>query len=300
MGRNKVWLLPRRNCRPRCGILIATTEKIGKSHPGLSTINTRINWAKTQGDLELLDGGIALPKVDVDPPAPGSCPSQIWIQIYRPREQCCGFVYLADNICEHKSGLRKHHWIVLTELNGLPRKLTGFNNLAGNIGAPAVDFPLVKAVSGERVSECKFRVEVGSNFCELKCFDARFTGIFVELGESAKIVVVGFKAFSGFALSAFDFGALQLRIYCADHTARHLVLQIENIFELAVEPVGPKVRSRRSVNQLPCDANPVAGFTHATLEHVTHTKFAADLLDIDGFAFVSEAGITRYDEQGFG
>src|SRR5258706_10835542 len=103
MGTNKVWLLPRRNCCPRCGILIATTEKMSKSHAGLGTINSRIKRAQTQSDLELHDRGIAFSKINMGPPPPSSCRKQIWIQIYRPLEQCCAFLYLADNIRERHS-----------------------------------------------------------------------------------------------------------------------------------------------------------------------------------------------------
>ena len=143
MGRNKVWLLPRRNCRPRCGILIATTEKIGKSHSGLSTINTRINWAKTQGDLELLDGGITLPKVDVDPPAtpgfvpkpdldPDLPPARAMLRLRLPprRQHTRAQIQPSQALMDRPY---RAQWPSSSQAHGL------FNNvLPGNIGAPAV------------------------------------------------------------------------------------------------------------------------------------------------------------------
>jgi acetoin utilization deacetylase AcuC-like enzyme len=49
-------------------------------------------------------------------------------------------------------------------------------------------------------------------------------------------------------------------------------------------------------DQLRADPNAAAGLTQATFEHVTHPKFAADLLHINRAVLVSETGISRDDE----
>jgi hypothetical protein len=48
------------------------------------------------------------------------------------------------------------------------------------------------------------------------------------------------------------------------------------------------------------DANAISCLSDAALEHVANAKFAPNLLDIDGFAFVREGGLSRDDEHGFG
>ena len=58
--------------------------------------------------------------------------------------------------------------------------------------------------------------------------------------------------------------------------------------------------SRLGINELSCDANAIAGLADAALQHVADAEFTPNLLDIDGFAFVGETGITRDDEQRFG
>ena len=106
------------------------------------------------------------------------------------------------------------------------------------------------ATSAKRVCCGEFGIDAVSNFGELERFNIRFAGEPIKAGERAKIIVVSLKAFGRFALGALDFGAFKLRRDCADHAARHPILQIENIFELAVEPVRPKMRSCCGIDQL--------------------------------------------------
>ena len=63
----------------------------------------------------------------------------------------------------------------------------------------------------------------------------------VDAGHAAQEVVVGVEALGGLALRALDLGPLQPGRDRADHARRHLVLQIEDVGELAVEPVGPQI-----------------------------------------------------------
>src|SRR4029077_17659994 len=83
----------------------------------------------------------------------------------------------------------------------------------------------------------------------------------------------------------------------SDDTARHLVLQFENIVDGAAETVGPDMRATRRVYQLPSDAHKVAGFAHAAFEHVPHAQLAPDLARVGRFPLVGEARIAGDDEQ---
>src|SRR5215831_14909979 len=53
----------------------------------------------------------------------------------------------------------------------------------------------------------------------------------------------------------------------------------------------------RRVHQLPSDAHPLSGLTHAAFEHVAHAEVAPDLLHVNGFALVRKARIARDHEQ---
>src|SRR6516164_4096170 len=81
---------------------------------------------------------------------------------------------------------------------------------------------------------------------------------------------------------------LQLGRNRAYHTGREAVLQIENVFNGAVESIGPEMRRGGRINKLGSDANPIIGSTDAAFEHVAHAQFATDLLHINGLALVRE------------
>ena len=52
---------------------------------------------------------------------------------------------------------------------------------------------------------------------------------FAELREGTQIKVVGVQALGRFAACTLDLGLAQLRLDCADNTARHLVLEVEDV-----------------------------------------------------------------------
>src|SRR5437868_11439585 len=60
------------------------------------------------------------------------------------------------------------------------------------------------------------------------------------------------------------------------------------------------MRSCCGIDELSRDANTIADPSDAALQHVADAKFAADLFDIEGFAFVSKGGVSRDDEKRFG
>src|SRR4029079_2996306 len=202
---------------------------MSESHPGLGTEDRWIQRARTQRDLELLDRGVDFPGKKVHPPPQRSRGSLIWIQIDRPREEGRAFLDLAHYESERMSGPCKHRWIVLIEFDRPPRETSGFNSFLRGIGTPAERFLLSIASSAERVRCGEFGIDTAGNFRELEGFSSLFAGAPIKAGERAQIVVLSLKASSRLALCSLDFGALQLRSDCADHAARHPILQIENI-----------------------------------------------------------------------
>src|SRR6185312_1870741 len=236
--------------------------------PGLDVEDPLIQRVQTRGDLELLDRGIYVPEIKVDPTAPISCGNQIWVQSYRPRGEGCALLDLTHYDSERSSGQYKHRWVVFIEFERPPREPPGLSYLLGNsIDSPAESFPLYIATSAERVRCGEFGIDTVGNFGELERFDVRFTGEPINASERAKIIVVGLKAFGRFALRALDFGAFKLRRDCADHVHGEPILQIENIIELAVEPVGPEMRSCCGIDELSRDTNAIAGLAHTAFEH---------------------------------
>ena len=78
---------------------------------------------------------------------------------------------------------------------------------------------------------------------------------------------------------------------------RHIVLNGENVGELAVEPFRPQVPAGGRVDELGRDPHPIARFAHAAFEDVTHAEALTDLGDMDVLALEGERRISRDDEQ---
>jgi hypothetical protein len=76
-----------------------------------------------------------------------------------------------------------------------------------------------------------------------------------------------------------------------------LFLKVEDIFEGAVEAVGPQMRGISRIDQLGADAHATAGLAHRAFQNITHPQFAPDLFHIDGLALVGEARIASDDEE---
>src|SRR6266849_3114034 len=87
------------------------------------------------------------------------------------------------------------------------------------------------------------------------------------------------------------FGGLQCRLDDAGDARRHLVLEVEDIFERAVEAVGPEMRAGFSFDQLHADAHPPTALPDRAFENVADTQLATDALYVDRLAFVGEGRI---------
>ena len=116
------------------------------------------------------------------------------------------------------------------------------------------------------------------------------------IGKSAKIEIIGVEIFRAFLPGALDLRMLQARLDDADDALGDLILKLENVVQGAVEAVGPEMRARFRFDQLRGDAEPIARFAHAALQHVTHAEFTPDLPNIDRSALVGEARIARDHE----
>ena len=66
---------------------------------------------------------------------------------------------------------------------------------------------------------------------------------------------------------------------------RNLVLDGEDVVDLALEGFGPDVVAVFGIDKLRGDANPVAGLTHAALKHGVYVERPADLRDVLVLAF---------------
>ena len=77
----------------------------------------------------------------------------------------------------------------------------------------------------------------------------------------------------------------------------HLVLDGEDVLELAVVALGPDMRLGLAVDQLHGDAHAVGGLAHASLDHVVDAEFLGDAARRHRLALVHEDGVARDDEE---
>ena len=75
--------------------------------------------------------------------------------------------------------------------------------------------------------------------------------------------------------------------------ARDLVLQGERVAPVSIESLGPQMPVGLGIDKLGRYADLLARSTDASVENVTHTQFAADLLRIGRSAAIGQCGITR-------
>ena len=83
-------------------------------------------------------------------------------------------------------------------------------------------------------------------------------------------------------------GEQDLRADRTDHPVGDLVLQREDVGELAVVAVGPQMIAERRVDQLAGDAHAARRFAHAAFEDVAHAELARDRPHVDRAALVGE------------
>ena len=91
-------------------------------------------------------------------------------------------------------------------------------------------------------------------------------------------------------------GLHQLIAQRIGQSRHHLILQLEEIGDAFLEPIGPEMRAGLAINKLRVDAHPVLVALHRAFEDIAHAQFLADLLGVDVLALEGEGGIARDHE----
>ncbi|MNE31896.1 hypothetical protein D3C80_1254860 [compost metagenome] len=191
----------------------------------------------------------------------------------------------------------QRHGIVTPQLHGQPRQASTLGDFLGTVIHPAIELAPEVAPCRHAIGRGEFRVTLDGPVEQRQRLGDGFTGAVVQLRRAAQVVVVGAQVGRGLALGPFDFGALQLRRDGTHHAFSHLVLQFEQVVELAFETFGPQVLAGTGFDQLAGNAHALAGLAHAAFEHVAHAKGLADPLHIDTLALEGKAGVAGDHEQ---
>src|SRR6186713_3291551 len=83
----------------------------------------------------------------------------------------------------------------------------------------------------------------------------------------------------------------------ANDALGEFLLNDEDVIHGSVVLLSPEMACRGAVDQLAGDLDTASEASNAAFDHVTHAKLAPHLTYIGRPALVSEAGITRDDEQ---
>src|SRR5262249_47804045 len=114
--------------------------------------------------------------------------------------------------------------------------------------------------------------------------------------DGAGVQINGVKVLGWFALRPLHFRPGNARRDCPHYAGCDLVLQRKDVIQRSIKPVTPQMGTGSGLDELAGDTDLGASLSDTAFEHIANPKLASNLLDIDGFALVGEARITRDDE----
>ena len=141
------------------------------------------------------------------------------------------------------------------------------------------------------------RIERDRLLEELPRLGHRLRGVALQLLAAAHVKVVGIDVGGAAPADARGFVRREVDLERVDDGARHLVLDFEDVDQLAVIALRPEMRAAASVDELRRDAHARPGLAHASFQHMAHAEVARDAPQIDGAALVGEGRIARDHHQ---
>src|SRR3954471_17873987 len=99
------------------------------------------------------------------------------------------------------------------------------------------------------------------------------------------------------ARRSLAFHQQHFRFDSADDALRNLILNREDVGDIAVVSFCPKMGSRLCLDQLAGDANSLASFSDTALKQISNTKIAGYLFHINRAPLVHERRIARDDKE---
>ena len=142
-----------------------------------------------------------------------------------------------------------------------------------------------RGVRGDGTAEARARLRVV------------LAGDVMEVPLAAEHEIPGIHPLGGLAPRPQRLRAHHAGLDRPDHPPDDLVLQREQILELAIVAVGPEMMAGVRLDQLGRDAHPVARAPRAALDHVADAELAPDLLDRYRPPLVGEARVAGDDEE---
>ena len=142
-----------------------------------------------------------------------------------------------------------------------------------------------------RISGREVRVQFDGPIKVLESFGVAGLGVLIHVPKAALIPVPGVQRFRRFQSRTLAFDIGEFRLDRSGDCARDLVLQREDVLEVAVISLCPEVLTGLGRDQLGGHANSFADLPHTALDHVSDAEIAPHLLGPDGLSFVCEGGV---------
>ena len=128
-------------------------------------------------------------------------------------------------------------------------------------------------------------------------FPIRLARSQTDAGKSADHAFPCVEAFWWLTPTADVLCRIKLWLDRRDYTFGNLVLDCEDVVEIAVIALGPQMIASRSVDKLSRNPKAVAALSDRAFEHVADAKLASHLLHINCTPFVGEARIPCDNEK---
>src|ERR1700686_1170922 len=109
---------------------------------------------------------------------------------------------------------------------------------------------------------------------------------------SAHVVVIGFPSYGRFQQRALSFGLVYVSRKNRDNRACNLVLNREDILDLAVIPLGPALGAVFGIDKLNVDPDPIVLPPNAPFQQIANAKLLTYLPNVDRLALVLERRVS--------
>src|SRR5581483_4456844 len=110
-----------------------------------------------------------------------------------------------------------------------------------------------------------------------------------------KVEVVSLRALGATLLDCPLLFGQELEPQRSDDCSRNLILDCEDVREIAVEAIGPDVASSLPIDQLGVDPHPVSDLANASFEDMSDAELLCYVTDVHRLALEGEGRIPGYD-----
>src|SRR5207248_4062041 len=113
----------------------------------------------------------------------------------------------------------------------------------------------------------------------------------------SQAIVIGSELRGALEGGARDLGIKHPWLDRRGYACRHLILKLEDVFEISIISGGPKVPSGLDIDELTGDAKPLCDLPDRAFENIADCQFFGDLLQVDRLPLIDEARIAGDDEE---